>query len=319
MIGSSARLLQLLGLLQSRRDWSGAELADQLAVTERTVRRDVDRLRELGYTVDADRGTGGGYRLGHGTGMPPLLLTADEAVAVAVALRTTASSGISEIEQTAIAAPLKLEQSLPAPLRRRIETVGRAVLSISGPGPVVDIDTLVTVAAAVRDHQQLGVDYTTHRGAVLHRTLEPHRLVRVADRWYVDAWDVEAGGWRNYRLDRLTPRLPLGRRFVPAERSDADLEADLSAGITTRAYRFTLRMTVSAPAASVGDKVGPTRGQVRAIDAQQCEVVGGGNDLDAMALWILGLGFDVVVSEPRALRPHLEALATRCAAAGSAL
>src|SRR3954452_3255995 len=215
MRDTSARMLALLGLLQSRADWSGAELAERLDVTGRTVRNDVSRLRELGYPVDAVRGPGGRYRLGVGGKLPPLLLSDDEAVAVAVGLR--AATGMAGFEETGAQALTKLEQVLPDRLRHRVTALRRA--TSAGPvntgsnveDPVVDADLLAELAAAIRDHQGLRCDYRGRRCE-----LEPYHLVGWQRRWYLVARDPASGEWAPYRVDWLRLRTPGGRRFVPA-------------------------------------------------------------------------------------------------------
>lgn len=312
-------MLQVLALLQSRQEWTGPQLADRLQVTERTVRRDIDRLRELGYGIDSTIGSLGGYRLEHGTGVPPLLLSPDEAVAVAVALRGSAVSGLNGLDETAVLALAKLEQSLPSMLRARIQAIQNSVLTLTGPGPIVNVEVLLTAASAIREHRQLHAQYRTHSGAVLARVLEPHRIVRVTDRWYLIAWDVTVFDWRTLRLDRLVPRLPLGTTFAPHDIDDAAVAAAVADGITSRPYRWRTTMTVIAPAEAVGELVSVTRGRVTRVDAATSLVTGGGDDLAAMALWITGLPFEVIVHEPIELREHLEQVATRARRAARGL
>ncbi|MGH8829124.1 MAG: helix-turn-helix transcriptional regulator, partial [Jiangellaceae bacterium] len=203
MIDTSARLLRLLSLLQARREWSGAELAERLDVSPRTVRRDVDRLRQLGYPVDATRGTDGGYRLGAGAEMPPLLLDDDEAVAVAVSLRTGASDGtVAGLEETSMRALVKLEQVLPARLRRRVNAVSSFTVPVPSAvaAPKVEAGLLSVIATACRDHERLRFDYRDHDAAESLRVVEPHRLVSWGRRWYLLAWDVDRDDWRTFRL-----------------------------------------------------------------------------------------------------------------------
>ena len=204
-----ARMLRLLALLQMRREWSGAELADRLGVTVRTVRRDIDRLRELGYPVDSGPGHHGGYRLASGTDLPPLLLDDDEAVAIAVALRT-ATSGITGLADTALRALVKLEQVLPARLRHRVTALEQTItpLHYTGDRPNTDPAVLVTVAAACRDHEMLTIDYTSRHGDTHPRRIEPHSVVAAAGLWYLVAYDTDRDDWRLYRLDRLTSPTP---------------------------------------------------------------------------------------------------------------
>src|SRR6266540_2965783 len=191
MLETSARLLRLLSLLQARRDWTGADLADRLGVSARTVRRDVERLRDLGYPVHATRGTDGGYRLGAGAAMPPLLLDDEEAVAVAVGLRTATGGAIAGIEETSVRALAKLEQVLPSRLRRRVNAVQEFTVPFVRPGgPTVDADVLAVIAGACRDRERLRFPYKTFDGTASRRLVEPLRLVHTGRRWYLVAWDV---------------------------------------------------------------------------------------------------------------------------------
>jgi predicted DNA-binding transcriptional regulator YafY len=206
MLQTSARLLRLLSLLQARAEWSGAELAEELGVTTRTVRNDVQRLRDLGYPVQASPGVGGGYRLGAGAALPPLLLDDEEAVAVAVGLRTAAGASVTDIQETSIRALAKLEQVLPSRLRHRVHALQAATVEIPAPGPTVDAAVLTAVAAACRDDQRLRFDYRDHDGSASVRTVEPHRLVHDRGRWYLVAWDRDRADWRTFRADRIQPR-----------------------------------------------------------------------------------------------------------------
>ncbi len=217
VLDTSVRLLRLLSLLQSRREWSGADLAEHLEVTGRTVRNDVERLRILGYRVESRTGVAGGYRLGPGTAMPPLLLDDDEAVAVGLGLSAAAAGTVTGIEETSMRAMAKLEQTLPSRLRPRLDALRQATVSAAGGGPTVDADTLVTLATACHDAQQLRFDYTTHDGHEEVRRVEPHRLVYTGHRWFLLAWDRDRADWRTFRADRIRPRRPTGPRFVPRE------------------------------------------------------------------------------------------------------
>lgn len=220
MVDTSARLLRLLSLLQAHREWSGSDLADRLGVTARTVRRDVDRLRELGYPVNASPGTGGGYRLGAGAELPPLLLDDDEAVAVAVGLRTAAGNGVEGIGESSVRALAKLEQVLPSRLRRRIGALNAfTVPMLRGAGTsTVEPEVLTELANVCRDTRQLRFDYRAHDGSASRRTVEPHRLVCTEHRWYLVARDIARDDWRTFRADRITPVLPYGPRFTPVRR-----------------------------------------------------------------------------------------------------
>ncbi|APA99627.1 helix-turn-helix transcriptional regulator [Nocardia seriolae] len=241
MLESSARLLRLLSLLQTPREWSGAELAAQLEVDVRTVRRDIEKLRTLGYPVHAVAGAAG-YRLGAGANLPPLLLDDEEAIAVAMGLRTAAGGTIAGIEESSLRALTKVEQVLPSRLRHRMTALQEATVTVPAGGPRVDPDTLTALAAAIRDHHRLRFDYRTHDGETSRRTTEPHRLVHTGRRWYLTGWDVDREDRRTYRVDRLTPRVPTGPRFTPCEAPDA---ADLvSHGVTVAPYRYRARVTL---------------------------------------------------------------------------
>jgi predicted DNA-binding transcriptional regulator YafY len=215
MIETSARLLRLLGLLQARRTWSGAEIAERLGVSTRTVRRDIEKLRELDYPVSAERGIGDGYRLGAGGQLPPLLLDDEEAVAVAITLRTAAASGVTGIGETALRALVKLEQVLPSRLRNRVRSMQVSTVEGPGRGPTVDAGVLLSVAAACRDHRRLRFDYVELAGAASVHVIEPHELITWASRWYLVAWDVERKQWTSFQVDRMRLRYPTGAAFTP--------------------------------------------------------------------------------------------------------
>ena len=206
MSETSSRLLTLLSLLQARRDWPGAELAERLEVSGRTIRRDVERLRGLGYPVQALTGPAGGYRLRAGSAMPPLLLDEDEAVAIAVGLGTAARASVTGIEETAIRALVKLQQVLPEHLRRRVAALASATVARAPGGPTVDPEHLTTIAAACRDTEGLRFAYRSRDGTASRREVEPHALVNLGRRWYLVAWDRRRTDWRTFRVDRWTPR-----------------------------------------------------------------------------------------------------------------
>src|ERR687885_63700 len=203
MSETQIRLLELLSLLQARRDWPGHELADRLEVSGRTIRRDVERLRALGYPVESLTGPAGGYRLRAGTAMPPLLVDDDEAIAIAVGLRTAARASVAGIEETSVRALVKLEQVLPAHLRRRVQALQSATIVAPAGGPTVDPQHLTTIAAACRDLERLRFDYRSRDGTASRREVEPHSLVNLGRRWYLVGWDRGREDWRTFRLDRL--------------------------------------------------------------------------------------------------------------------
>jgi predicted DNA-binding transcriptional regulator YafY len=311
VIQTSARLLRLLSLLQSRRDWPGEELARRLEVHVRTVRRDVDKLRGLGYPIHASTGTTGGYRLGAGAALPPLLLDDDEAVAVAVGLRTAAGGTVAGIEETSVRALAKLEQVLPTRLRHRVNALQSVTVPIASGGPTVDPGTLTAIAAACRDHDRLRFDYQDHDGTASVRAVEPHRLVHTGRRWYLVAWDLDREDWRTFRVDRLAPRIPTGPRFTPRKPPATDLAAYTSYAISTAAYRYRATIIVYAPAPAVVDRIPPTAGVVEAIDDTTCRLYSGANDLDWLAAHLGVLGFEVEVIDPPELVDRIRAMADR--------
>ena len=310
MLETSARLLKLLSLLQLPREWSGAALASELGVGARTVRRDVEKLRNLGYPVDAVPGVAG-YRLGAGTALPPLLLDDDEAVAVAIGLREAATGGVAGIEESSVRALTKLEQVLPSRLRHRIKLLQAIAVTPSG-GPVVQPDVLLAVAAAARDRQRLRFDYRGHDGTTSIRTTEPHRLVHTGRRWYLVAWDLDRTDWRTFRLDRLDPRIPTGPRFTPREVPDLDATAR---GVASGGYRYQARFLIHAPAEQIADRLGPSIATVTPVTAATTRVETGSNSLDELALYIGLLPYSFEVQSPPELIDHVRSLTTRLAAA----
>ncbi|MFF3013452.1 helix-turn-helix transcriptional regulator [Streptomyces sp. NPDC057939] len=315
MLDTSARLLALLSLLQTPRSWPGSELAERLGVSGRTVRNDIDRLRELGYPVDAARGAAGGYRLGAGAAMPPLLLDDEEAVAVTIALRTAAQGAVPGTEETSLRALAKLEQVLPSRLRRRVRTLQAYTVAVPAdrPAPSVSADVLTTLVSACRDRERLRFDYLDHAGSPTRRIVEPHRAVNWGRRWYLVAWDVEREDWRTFRVDRMRPRTPTGPRFVPREAPAADLAAYVSGRVSSAAWRHRARVTVHAPAAAVVERINPAVGTVEAVDADSCVLVTGADTLPGLAVHLGMLDFDFEVTEPPELITHLRGLADRYA------
>ncbi|RMI28666.1 helix-turn-helix transcriptional regulator [Nocardia stercoris] len=314
MLETSARLLELLSLLQTPRDWTGADLAERLGVDVRTVRRDIGKLRDLGYPVHAVAGAAG-YRLGAGAKLPPLLLGDDEAVAVVLGLRTAAGGTIAGIEESSLRALAKLEQILPTRLRHRVAALQAATVSLPAGTPAVDADVLTAIAAAIRDHEQLRFDYRTHAGDEIHRTAEPHRLVHTGRHWYLVGWDIDRKDWRTYRVDRLRPRVPNGPRFTPRAAPEVDPARFVSNAVSTGAYRYRARITLEVPAAVAADRIPPTVGVIEAIDERRCMLHTGSNSLDEIAVYTGLFGFGFRVHEPPELIEHLRALADRVTAA----
>jgi len=309
MLKTSARLLHLLSLLQARRSWSGPALAGELAVTTRTVRNDVERLRELGYPVAASPGVVGGYQLRPGRDMPPLLLDEDEALAVAVGLRCTAAGVLAGMEESALRALAKLDQLMSKRVRARVAAVADAVAALPRQATPVDHDVLLVLAAACRDHERLRFDYVDHAGAATARDTEPHRVLHDGRRWYLVAWDAARAGWRTFRVDRLRPRLPAGPRFAPRT-PPRTLIADVERGLARATWRFRARVIVHAPAATVSARV-PKAVTVEARDARSCVAHVGADDPATLATYLAMLDADFEVLDAPELRAALRALARR--------
>ncbi|WP_370945280.1 helix-turn-helix transcriptional regulator [Amycolatopsis sp. cg5] len=312
MLETSARLLRLLSLLQTPRDWTGTELAERLEVSSRTVRNDIDRLRNLGYPVDATRGSVGGYRLGAGAALPPLLLDDEEAVAVAIGLRTAAGGTIAGVEETSLRALAKLEQVLPNHLRRRVNALQTYTVPVprEQPGPRVSADILTLISAACRDHERLRFDYRGHDGSASRRNVEPYRLVNWGRRWYLVAWDVDKADWRTFRVDRMEPKSPLEPRFAPRELPE-DVTDRVRRGVSAAAWRYRARVTVHASAEVVTERVNPAVGTVEAVDADTCVLDTGADSLDSLAVHLSMLGVGFTVSEPPELVELVRELSER--------
>jgi predicted DNA-binding transcriptional regulator YafY len=308
---TSSRLLELLSLLQARPDWLGSELADRLEVSRRTIRRDVERLRDLGYPVESVSGPAGGYRLRAGTAMPPLLLDDDEAIAIAVGLRTAARASVTGIEETAVRALVKLEQVLPTHLRRRVAALGSATMAPAVGGPTVDPQNLTVIAAACRDSQCLRFAYRSRDGTDSRREVEPHSLVNLGRRWYLVAWDRRREDWRTFRIDRLARPASSGVGFAPRRLPARDAAAYVKQSITGAPNRYEARVTLHAAADQIAGRVPAYWGTIEEIDARSCEYRTGGDDLGWLALRIAMLGVDFEVHELPELAEHLRALAGR--------
>ncbi|PSK96260.1 putative DNA-binding transcriptional regulator YafY [Murinocardiopsis flavida] len=319
---TSARLLKLLSLLQTPRHWQGAELAERLSVSGRTVRNDVERLRGLGYPVDATRGSAGGYRLAAGASMPPLLLDDEEAVAVAIGLRTAAESAMEGVEETSLRALAKLEQVLPSRLRRRVGALRDHTVPVPADrrGTRVPTDTLVTIAGACRDNERLRFDYRNHSGSAGRRSTEPYGLVTWGRRWYLVAWDLDRADWRTFRADRIEPLTPTGPRFTPRDLPEGgDLAAYVSRRVSAAAWRYRASITVHAPAEAVTARISPAVGTVTAVDEHTSVLHTGADELETLAVYTGMLGVDFTVDDPPELVAHLRILADRYARAAPTL
>ena len=316
-LGTTGRLLEVLSLLQARPRWSGPELADRLGVTVRTVRRDIDRLRGLGYPVLADTGSTGGYRLGAGgRSMPPLMLDRDEAVAVAVCLRSAATDTLAGGGEAAVRALGKLELLLPPTLRRHVGTIGSMTARLGGAGNPVSPDVLVAITRACRDSERLQVRYRDGRGHVTERTIDPFRVVSTARRWYLVARDRDRADWRTFRVDRIDdpphdrpPRRDRGPAGPGGVRAGVDHDG---------AVPPPCRVELAAPLAELAELVPPTAGVLEPVDDDTTLLTTGADDLDLLAFHLLSLGVDFRVVETDAVRQHLAAAAERLANAVAA-
>ncbi|MFD4369532.1 helix-turn-helix transcriptional regulator [Rhodococcus sp. NPDC058521] len=310
------RMLRLLGLLQSRRIWSGAELAQRLRVTERTVRRDIERLRALDYAVTGTTGTAGGYRLAAGSNIPPLTLEDEEVVAVAAGLAMAGRGGISGIEDASLTAMVKLEQIFPPRLRPQLAAISRATSAAPGDDAAhVDPATLAILAACCREHEIVRFDYRGRGGRVSPRRVEPHSLVTHRGFWYLVADDHDRGDWRTFRIDRIdTPRRthrPADRRELPA----TDAVSFVMRSLAAANYRYTARLTVDLSEAAVRDGIyGPIPGEIDALGPGRCQVRLTAESPDLVTQYIVlvaALGAEFILDAPPDITGRLRRLGTR--------
>jgi predicted DNA-binding transcriptional regulator YafY len=288
-------------------------------VTTRTIRNDVERLRELGYPVLGSPGAEGGYRLRVGTELPPLLLDDDEAVAIALGLRWAATGAVAGIEELSLRALAKLEQFLPKRIQKRVATLGRAVLTLPPTGALVDAEVLSRVALACETQQRLRFAYLDHAGRESLRECEPVRVVHDGVRWYLIAWDLGRSDYRTFRIDRVRPRGALGARFAPRTLPDEALLASLRRGIDQATWRVRARVKLNLPAEELSRRL-PRAVSVEPLDEAHCIASVGADDFETLALYLGMLGSDFEVLEPAELRTALRALGERYqrAAAGAA-
>ncbi|HTU84355.1 MAG TPA: YafY family protein [Solirubrobacteraceae bacterium] len=317
MVQTSARLLALLSLLQVRREWTGQELADRLEVGPRTIRRDVDKLRSLGYPIEAAPGVAGGYRLGNGGELPPLLLDDAEAVAVAVGLRTAAAGGIAGIEETSVRALTKLEQVLPGRLRRRVNALSQATSAFGIEGPRIDSEVLATLAGACRDQVRLRFPYIARDERATQRAVEPVAVVYSGHRWYLVAFDLDRDDWRTFRIDRIKGRVRAGergrRRVVPGgdpaafvrDRLRGTREGD---GVVD-AVPGRIRLAVSATAAR--NRIPSRWAEVEADGEEACIVTSRGAWSRGFLVWMATLDEPMDVLDPREMVEAARTMAAR--------
>jgi predicted DNA-binding transcriptional regulator YafY len=308
MADTTARALQLLSLLQARRTWTGRELMDRLVVSERTLRRDIDRLRELGYEVRAVTGPAGGYRLEAGADIPPLLLDDEEAVAIAMGLLTAAGGTIAGIEETSLRALAKLQKVLPPRIRRRIDTLQTTVVPLVRAWVTVDAETLTVVAQACRDHERLRFDYRRRDGEQAERHVEPHRLVSLHQRWYLLAFDRDRDDWRIFRLDRIETPRATRIRFRPRPIPGGDAAQYVTRSFEEIPTRYEVVAIVDAPAAEIERRIRKGEGSVEPIDEGSCRLRTRGDHLEWLAFVHIWMGVPFRVVGPPEFVEHVSQL-----------
>lgn len=315
MSETTGRVLQLLGLLQSRRVWSGEQLAKRLGVTTRSVRRDVDRLRELGYPVHASTGHGGGYQLGAGAALPPLLLDPEEAVAMAVCLRVAAGGSVAGVGESALRALSKLDQVMPARLRSQVSAIHDATVTLGAATDTpVEPEVLMTLARASRDREHVTANYVDLRGARTERRLEPYQLVTTGRRWYLMCYDRDRDDWRSLRLDRMSDVRAVGSTFAPRDAPDA--AAYVRRAITSSPYPYIARVRYFAPHDVVARTFSAASADIEPEGPGTCIVTAGADDPERMVPWLAMPGCAFEVLEPPEVIAAVQVVAERIARAG---
>ncbi|MCG5435730.1 helix-turn-helix transcriptional regulator [Micromonospora foliorum] len=318
MSDTPARLLGLLSLLQTPREWPGSELATRLGVSLRTIRRDVERLRDLGYPVQATMGAIGGYRLVAGKAMPPLLLDDDEAVAIAVGLRTAAGHAVAGIEEASVRALAKLEQVLPSRLRHRVSALGAATEPLlTWDRPTVDPERLSALAAAVNNREQLRFTYRRRDGVDTERRVEPHKLVSAGRRWYLVGYDNDRDDWRIFRVDRISDLRPTRTRVAARQLPAADAASFMTEKLLELTPVYRAVVTLYAPVEQMAGPLGGAGVDLEPIDATSCRLRSNADTLEWLAWRLLTLGCDVEVHEPPELIAHLRELGVRATRAAT--
>ena len=320
-VATTERLLALLDMLGRRTMWTGAELGDELGITERTVRRDVERLRSLGYRIESAQGAGGGYRLGIGRRLPPLLLNDGEAVQLAVALRTAVSAssdtsgGAAERSDDALSALAKLEQHMPSRLREQVAGIVRGSVALDSARRAPDADVLLGFSRAIRDTLLVGFAYVNGQGVASARRAEPYRLVASAGRWYVQCFDLDREGWRSYRVDRITELKASGRRFTPRPEIPAPQEA-IGAARPALTWPVAVRLRIAAAPEEVQRLAGGTYTEVEPDADRPGHALfrTSGSDVETIAFHLASFPWEFEVLSPPELRPALAAVAKRLAA-----
>jgi predicted DNA-binding transcriptional regulator YafY len=309
MLKTSARLLRLLWLLQSRRYWSGAELSERVEVDARTIRRDIDRLRELGYAVDASPGLGGGYQLKAGTSLPPVLLDDEEAVTVAVAVRAGASS-IGKMEEAAVRLLAKLDQLLPSRLRKRASALHSVTISLARPETAPSIDVLTQIACACRDRLKLRIHYRDRAANVTSRVVEPLRLAHTGRLWYLVAWDSQRKDWRTFRIDRVQRLASTGQQFTPRD-FPGDIAAYVSRSIRQVQYRYRMRIKLKGSVEELAKRIPSWCGVLEVLDEESSALSTGADSIEALAAQVVLTGADFEILEPPECVAELREIAAR--------
>ena len=311
MVGTSARLLRLLALLQSRRFWTGPELAERLRITPRTVRRDIDRLRSLGYPVESSSGLAGGYQLATGRNLPPLLLDDDEALAVSLGVRLATAGTVAGIEESALRALAKLEQVLPLRLRKRVRELHAAIAPLDPGGPRIAPEQLMTFAGACRELERLTFRYHDREGRDNKRDVEPHALVCTGSRWYLLAWDVTRDGWLTFRVDRIAGKPVAGRRFLPRRIPGGDAASYVARSLSIEPYPVKARITLHAPLEKMAELIPPSAGRLARIDDARCLLEAGAQGHRTLAYHLTLLNVDFEVLDPPELISYVQQVAER--------
>jgi len=319
MLSSSSRLLRVLSLLQTRSHWAGHGLAERLEVNPRTLRRDIDRLRQLGYPIHATSGVAGGYAFRAGQALPPLLLDDEEALAVAISLQIAAAGTVSGVEESSLRALVKLAQVMPARLRRRTDALRSAILPMPRMGPTVDANVLATLAAACRDQLRVGFAYRDGQGRSSTRTVEPQGLVHTGSRWYLVAWDPARDDWRTFRIDRVEGAPVNGAHFAPRPApGGGDLGAYVSGKLAVAIQGEEARVVLHKPIDGMSSRIPPAAALLEPIDDSHCLVRCPAHQLDWLVYWLMSLDVDFQVLEPPALKERLRAAGERVARAVAA-
>ena len=314
MSNPPGRILALLALLQHQVSWTGAELATRLDVTDRTVRRDVDRLRQLGYPVEAGPGTSGGYQLGRGGHLPPLLLGDDEAMAVALGLRAAVDGSISGLEEAAVSVLARLDNLLPQHLAARVRAVHTVTVQVEGRREEqVDSGLLIGLAQACGRSHRVRFGYADRTGKGSDRLVEPHRLVRVGPRWYLVAFDGDRRDWRTFRVDRMARLEQVGTSFSHIDPPDA--VSFVRDGLQARVWPFEATLRIAADAETVTAALPNAIGFVDHGDGQGTVVTVGSTSLERMVRYLAGLSLPCTVLGPPPLRTALRAHAAALLAA----